>query len=263
VVLVGAEKKKLLVTDIGILTSDFLDKNFKHIIDSGFTSNMELNLDDVVNGDKQWLQVMRDFYGPFKISLDNMHQQDAATLKNDRKRLLGKDGDDNNVYAYVGKFGPVVEWEKGGKSTFRSLTENLQVDSVTLEEVLNMEVFPKLLGDHHSKDVMLCKGRYGYYITYDGKNYKLLENMDKNMTLEDAIQCINSSENGTGKKILKKLGNYSIGNGQYGYYILFESKFYSLSQSVTIEKLTEENCKEIVAQGKKEKGNYTKRRCAK
>lgn len=254
--LMGAEKKKLLITDIGILTSDFLDKNFKNIIDYNFTSNMELNLDDVVNGDKEWLNVMKDFYGTFKISLDAMSTQNTATVKNDRKRLLGRDADGNSINVYVGKFGPVIEYEKEGKSKFVALNENLSVETVTLEQVLNMDVFPKLLGDHNNKDIVLCKGRYGLYITYDGKNYKLLENMDKNMTLEEGVQCINNT--GT-SKILRKIGNYSIGNGQYGYYILFESKFYSLQEGVDIQKLTEEQCKEIISEGKKSKGTFKKK----
>jgi len=257
IVLMGAEKKKLLVTDIGILTSEFLDNHFKNIIDYNFTSNMELNLDDVVNGDKQWLQVMKDFYNTFKVSLDTINKQDPHTVKNDRKRFLGNDEEGNNVNVYLGKFGPVLEFEKDGKSRFIGLSESLSVETVTLEEALNMEVFPRLLGNHLEKEVMLCKGRYGLYIAYHGKNYKLLENMDKNITLEEGIKCINNT---CGTKIIKKIGNYSIGNGQYGHYILFESKFYSLQKDIDIEKLNEDMCNEIVLQGKKDiKKKYQKK----
>jgi topoisomerase IA-like protein len=96
---------------------------------------------------------------------------------------------------------------------------------------------------------MLCEGKYGFYISFNGINHKLLEGMtEKTITIEDAVQCITNEKQ---SKILKKIGKYSILNGKFGLCILCDSKFYSLPNGIDINALCEETCKEIVSQNKK------------
>jgi len=120
-----------------------------------------------------------------------------------------------------------------------------------------MTKFPKKLGIYNGNDIFVKNGPYGYYLSHNEKNYKLLEGYDENLCLEDGIKCINnnsSSENGegTGKStLIKVIDNYTIKNGPYGYYIQYNKKFFNIPKEYIIEKLTKEECDAIIKIPKK------------
>ena len=104
---------------------------------------------------------------------------------------------------------------------------------------------------YKNKDVLIKNGIYGYYISYDGKNHKFLESMDENMGLEDAVKCIEGNGLGSNSSPDKKIGNYLIKNGQYGFYIIHDKKFYGIPKDYDIDTLTKEMCDIIIKLPKK------------
>lgn len=268
----GAEKKKIVTTELGIMTIDFLEKNFGNIMDYNFTSKLESQLDDIVNSMQDWNGVVSEFYENFNPAIQKLNDKALITqAKNDNRNHLGLDpASGAPVCAYIGKYGPVVQIGEGKTSKFIKIEEPYTWNTVTLNDLPNLTKFPKLLGKSEEHDIYLKKGKFGLYLTCNEKNYKLLSNHDENMSYEDALECINPTkkeEDGTEKKdatsankLIKTIGKYSIRNGPYGPYILYDKKFYSIPDTTVPEDLTEEMCKVIIKLAKeKPKKPYKKK----
>ena len=238
---IGAEKKKLLPTQLGIQTSNFLQESFTTLLDTNFTASLEEKLDHIANGTAIWNNVVGDFYHDF-IPL-------VGKLNKVEKRFLGNDEEGKCVYAYVAKYGPVFQIGDGKNAKYVKIIPPLTIDNVTLKDLKNenSETYSKNLGKHENNDIILKKGIYGFYLTHNNINYKIIEPFDKDLVLENAIECINTHKNSN----IKKIDNYLIKNGQYGPYILFNKKFFSIPKEYNIDLLTKENCDEIIKLPKK------------
>jgi len=244
----GGEKKKLIPTDLGLHTNEFLEKNFINILDSNFTAGMEENLDNIVNGGILWTDVIGNFYNEFEPNVVKLKGE--VVNKNDNKRYLGKDSNDKHVYVYIAKYGPVFQVGEGNKKDIKyiPLSEGQSVSTVTIEDFNMMVLYPKILGKHKDIDILLKKGQYGFYLVYNSNNYKLLEDYDEEIDLEGAIKCIESSgKSGT----IRKIDDYIIKEGQYGPYIQYDKKFYSIPKEYDLEKITKKECSEIIKIPKK------------
>ena len=241
-IIFGAEKKKLVPTDLGNSVTEFLETHFSHILEPTFTSNLEQDLDEIANGKIEWLKTVKSFYNIFIVNVSKLNSN--AVINNENKRVIGINNDGINVYSYIGKYGPVIQI--GDKDVkYIKLDAKYSVDSVTIKDYEEITKFPKNLGKHKNIDVLIKKGMYGFYISYDNKNYKLLENMDEHVLLDDAIKCLENND--------IKIDKYIIKNGQYGYYILYNKKFYSIPKDYDIQKLTKDACDIIVKLPKKVK----------
>jgi len=245
---IGAEKKKLVPTDLGISTIQFLEKNFNDILDSNFTSSLEEKLDNIVNNNIEWESVVSEFYNGFIPNVEKLNDKTLITQNNiDKKRFLGNNEDGKPVYAYIAKYGPVIQIGEGNDIKYVKIEGDYSVNSVKLEDLENMCKYPKKLGYYEEKEILVKKGMYGLYITYDGKNVKILEGFDENISLEDGIKCIlensKKSENNT---LIKKVDDYLIKNGEYGPYIHYQKKFYKISDKYVPNDLTKENILEII-----------------
>ena len=249
----GGEKKKLVPTDLGISTNDFLEKNFSDILDSNFTSNLEEQLDSIANSNIIWNNVVKDFYDGFIINVNNLDKKELISKnKDDKKRFLGNDDNGQPLYAYIAKYGPVIQIGEGKNVKYLKIDLGYSVNTITLEDYKNLIKYPKNLGKYENIDVFLKNGMYGFYISYNEKNYKLLDDYDCNLTLEDSIHCINNDNNNNNnnkKSII--IDKFTIKEGPYGYYILFNKKFYSIPKEYDIDKLTKEQCEEIIKIPKK------------
>jgi DNA topoisomerase-1 len=245
----GAEKKKLVPTDLGMNTTQFLESNFGDILDINFTSNLEEKLDDIANSTVIWNDVIRDFYDIFIPSVEKLNDKKLILQNNnDKKRFIGNNDEGLPVYTYIGKYGPLLQIGNDGNIKYIKLDSKYSISSVTIDDYNEITKYPKKMGTYENKDIIIKNGMYGYYISYDDKNYKLLENMDENLSLEDAIKCI---ENTIKTNPVIKVDKYTIKNGPYGYYIQYEKKFYNIPKEYDIEKLTKENCDIIVKLPKK------------
>lgn len=274
---IGSEKNKLVPTEVGKRTNGYLNENFDMIVNEEFTSDMENKLDQIANGESVWNQVINDYYNTFHPNVEKLKSSGPSLTKNqNEKRCIGQD-DGKNVYVYNAKYGPVFQIgeDKSKDKKYIKLGEGQNIETVSMEEYLiqkDNENYPRVLGQHNGKDVLLKKGKFGFYICYNDINYKLKEGMDENLTFEQAQQCmyIQSSVsipeidnadnnlpvqnlNGGLEMLPRKLGKYIIKNGPYGPYVQLDKVFASIPQTKNPSELTEEECKELIENKKKVK----------
>jgi DNA topoisomerase-1 len=257
----GVEKGKLLPTDIGTVVNDFLDENFPKIMDYNFTANVEKEFDDIAEGKEEWTDAMRSFYKDFHPMVEK-----ATSKKGEHKvgeRVLGKDPKTGKpVSVKIGRFGPMAQIgsaDDSVKPRFAQLKKNMSIETVSLEEVLDLFKLPRTLGEHEGKDVTVGTGKFGPYIHY-GKTYvsvpKTIDPLE--ITLEEAIDLLKDKEDSDAKKHLKKFEEepeLEIMNGRYGPYIAYNGVNYKIPKSVKDPTtLTLAVCKEIVAKEEQRKG---------
>jgi DNA topoisomerase-1 len=257
----GVEKGKLLPTDIGTVVNDFLNDNFPKIMDYNFTANVEKEFDDIAEGKERWTDAMRSFYDEFHPMVEK-----ATTLKGEHKvgeRVLGKDPKTGKpVSVKIGRFGPMAQIgsaEDSVKPRFAQLKKNMSIETVTLEEVLELFKLPRTLGEYEGKVITVGTGKFGPYIHYDKSYASVPKTLDPlEITLEDALELLKDKENNDAKKHLKKFEeepNMEIMNGRYGPYIAYNGVNYRLPKTLKDPMaLTLEACKEIVAKEEQRKG---------
>jgi DNA topoisomerase-1 len=259
---IGAEKKKLIPTDIGKVTLGFLEKNFENIVNYQFTSNMELKLDEVASGGLGWVVAVGEFYSSFHPQVEVLRKTSSMKGETSGKRLVGNNSEDIPVYAYLAKYGPVLQigddTDKGKR--YVKLDEIYSINTVSMKDVEKITQFPKTLGQHNGLDIIVKNGMYGFYMTYGDKNYKIPEGHNEYLSLEDAVEIIGGGvkigDEGGGEAnvvntSIKSIGKYQIRNGKFGPYILYDKKFFSIGKEYNPAELTEEDCKKIVSVKKK------------
>ncbi len=264
---IGEEKKKLLPTSMGKVTCEFLEKHFANIMNYTFTSQMETKLDEIAQNKHIWHTVVEEYYNSFHPTvsqlLDKSNSETAKKMKNDRKRCLGKDGNNRNVYVYVAKYGPVFqigEDEEKDKKYVKMDSNTYSLDTVTIEDYLLLCKYPKLLGRYTSengeKDVFLKKGPYGFYVSYDGKNYNLPSG--ENTTIDEFVFMMNnkqstpenSAETPIQSTLIKEFGKYMVKNGKYGPYVQYEKTIAKIPKDIVVGDITKDVCKELIEKAK-------------
>ncbi len=250
----GAEKNKLFPTDIGIVVNNFLMQYFTEIMDYNFTARVEREFDEVAEGRKQWKSVIDDFYWPF-------HKQIEDTLKTSEKqkgqRLLGKDPKSGrNVYARIGRFGSMIQIgdaEEEEKPLFASLRKDQSLDSISLEEALELFKLPRKAGEYEGLEVVVAVGRYGPYIRHNGQFYSIPSDEDPlTISAEKAIGIIEEKREELRRRIIKEFieePGIRIMKGQYGPYISAGKKNYKLPKDKEPEDFTLEEVKKIIEAG--------------
>ncbi len=257
---IGSEKKKIIPTAIGRSSCKFLNENFDELMDYKFTSNLEEKLDEIVNDKIIWNNLLKEFYEKFKPSVDklNVITDEDKSKREDNRRYLGIDKNNKKVYAYVGKYGPVLQFVDSenpeAKSVFQKL-EDHDVDEVKLEDLDKIKKYPMRLGEFKGEDVLLKKGKYGLYIEYDKSNYKILEEFGDEVGIDEAIRCINKKKS----DYLYDFDDYKVKNGPYGPYIIYKNKFYKIMKTYDIDNLTKNICKDIVVEQAEYKKNNSKK----
>ncbi|MBQ2033194.1 MAG: DNA topoisomerase I, partial [Alistipes sp.] len=192
----GKEKNRLAPTDIGMVVNDYLESQFEQIMDYNFTANVEKEFDRIAEGDITWNDMITDFYSPFHDLVENAIT--TQTDKNNQIRVLGIDPESGKaVKARIGRYGPMVEIEaeEGGKSRYASLKKGQLIESITLEEALELFALPRNLGKYEGQDLMVGIGRFGAYVRY-GNTFASLTKSDDPYTLqyERAVELIEQSK---------------------------------------------------------------------
>lgn len=189
--LIGAEKKKIVPTDIGIVVNEFMEKYFNSLIDIDYTNNLETKLDLIATNKLDSRQVLKELYGSLEQNLNEIQKQDTK-FKDNYKRDLGfYPKTKNMVSCYIGKYGPVLCLMKEGGNKYVSIKDERRLKTITLEEAIELLKFPKVIGKVKGKEVKLCKGRYGPYINFNKKNIKFPKELDINkVKLEDVRELL-------------------------------------------------------------------------
>ena len=248
---IGTEKGKLMPTDIGVLVNKFLLQYFESIIDYNFTANVEKEFDQIEEGQREWNTMIRDFYKGF-------HNQVISTTENSGKfsgeKLLGTDpATGKNVYVKVGRFGPVAQigdTESEEKPRFAGLKKDMSIDSVTLEEVLKLFDFPRILGEFEGKEIVVAVGRFGPYIRHDNKFYSLAKTDNPALVEYDrAVEIINEKRQKDLDNIIRTYDqdpDLQVLNGRFGPYIAYKKSNYKIPKGTEPSTLTYEQCMAIV-----------------
>ena len=236
--LVGSDKGKLLPTDIGIVVNDFLMDNFKEIMDYNFTAKVEQDFDKIAEGKEKWTSMMKGFYKSFEPVVDktlNARQEHKAG-----ERELGKDPKSGRpVFAKIGRFGPVVQIgsaEDSVKPQFAQLPSELSMETLTLEEALELFKLPRTVGTLEGADVIIGTGRFGPYILHKKKYTSLPKTVDPMaITLDEAVAFINEKRQQEEKRHLKTFeedAKLEVIDGRYGPYLAYDGKNYRLPRNV-------------------------------
>lgn len=222
----GAEKSKLFPTDIGILVNDFLVEHFKDIVDFNFTAIVEKEFDEIANGLKEWTAMLHNFYGPFHTEVTNtIENADRASSE----RLLGKDPQTGKqISVRIGRFGPLVQIGSSDdeeKPQFASLRAGQMIETITLEEALELFKLPKKVGSYEDKDMSVAIGRFGPYIRHNNDFYSLPKGLDPmDVNEEQAIEIIELKRKKDIEKIIKTFDenpDARIEQGRWGPFIRF------------------------------------------
>ena len=247
----GAEKGKLLPTDIGVLVNKFLIQYFESIIDYNFTANVEKEFDKIAEGKRKWNAMIKEFYKDF-------HQQVVSTTEHSGKfsgeKMLGIDpATGKKVYVKVGRFGPVAQigdTESEEKPRFAGLKKDMSIESVTLEEVLKLFDFPRILGEFEGKEITVAVGRFGPYIRHDNKFYSLAKTDNPALVEYDrAVEIINEKRQKDLDNIIRTFDqdpDLRVLNGRFGPYIAYKKSNYKIPKGTEPSTLTYEQCMAIV-----------------
>lgn len=244
----GAEKSKLFPTDIGAVVNDFLVQHFKGIVDFNFTASVEKEFDEIAHGLKEWTEMIRSFYNPFHIEVENTLQHaDRAS----GERLLGVDpASGKNVYTKVGKFGPLVqigEVDSEEKPQYASLLKAQSVSSITLEEALELFKLPLKLADYEGKEVIIGVGRFGPYVKWGEAFISLPKNEDPlSVTQERAIEIIKEKIAIDAPVAEYKGHPVTKGKGRFGPFIKWNDLFINIPARYNFDNLSQAEIEELV-----------------
>ncbi len=259
----GFEKNKLFPTDLGIVVTKFLTEYFNDILDYNFTASLEKKFDDVAQGQIQWNKIIKDFYHPFH---DKVEETTEKSEKFSGERLLGKDPKTGrNVYAKIGRYGPMVQIgdaEEEEKPSFASILKNQSLETITFDDALDLFKLPRDLGTYEGKNVVASVGRFGPYIRFDDKFTSIPKSDDPlTITLERAIEIIEEKRQADKKKIIKTFDNdpdAKILRGRWGPYLSYKGKNYRIPKNVDPETLTYKDSLELTKQATSDKKPRTK-----
>ena len=250
----GNEKGKLLPTDIGIVVNDFLMENFPGIMDYNFTANVEQKFDDIAEGKTEWNKWMKTFDKDFEPEVSKV--MNARSEHKAGERELGTDPKTGKpVFVKIGRFGPVAQIgsaEDKDKPLFAQLPSNLSIETITLEEALELFKLPRELGEFEGTRVSVGTGRFGPYVQHNRKYVSIPKGEDPmTITLDRAIELIQEKRETEQKRHLKSFAEdekLELLNGKYGPYIAYDGKNYRLPKNKmeNVEALTYEECMTII-----------------
>jgi DNA topoisomerase-1 len=252
----GKEKSKLFPQDIGMIVNDFLIENFSEIVDYNFTAEVEEQFDEIALGNLKWTGMIEKFYSPFHKTVTNTLE------KKERKtgvRSLGNHPETGEpVTVRMGRFGPVAQIGDSGneeKPRYASLSKNQLLETITLDDALNLFRLPRSLGEYDGADMIVGIGKFGPYVRFKSKFYSLKKGVDDpyTVTFDRAVEIIVEKNENDIKKVLKDFGDIKLLNGKYGPYLVKDKQNYRLPKGTDAEKLTKEDCSKIIENSEKTK----------
>ena len=247
----GAEKSKLLPTDTGIVVNDFLTEYFPEIMDYNFTATVEKEFDEIAEGDKQWTSVLDTFYRQFHPSVENAIATKSAHRAGER--ILGTDpASGRQVSVKIGRFGPMVQIgtaEDADKPRFAQLRKDMSMETITLDEALELFKLPRTLGKYEGQTVTAGAGRFGPYI-HIGSTYVSLKGQDPlTVTLDEAIELLKEKQASEARRHIKKFEEepeLEIMNGRYGPYIAYKGSNYKIPKDIEPADLSLQSCLQLI-----------------
>lgn len=252
----GTEKSKLFPTDIGMVVTDFLMEYFDQIMDYNFTAKVELEFDEIAEGKRVWNEMIDDFYQPFHSKIDN-------ALKNSEKtkgeRMLGDDPvSGKQVSVKIGRYGPIAQLGEtipgndDVKPQFASLRPGQHIETISMDEALELFKMPRELGEYENKKIAIGIGRFGPYVRHNNQFVSLAKTDDPyTLDIERAIELIEAKrekDKNAVIRVFEENQDMRILNGRWGPYISFNKNNYKIPKSKKAEELTYDECLIITAE---------------
>ena len=247
----GYEKGKLFPTDIGTIVNDFLEQYFQNIMNFNFTASVEKEFDEIAIGNLNWPKMIERFYNPFHTKVDSATQ---TSERSKGEKLLGNEPESGKpVSVKIGRFGPIAQIGEASdeeKPRFASLLKGQSLETITLEEALDLFRLPITIGQFEEEEVVIGVGKYGPYVRHSSKFFSLSKTDDPyTISLERAIEIILAKRSEQENRNIKQFDeepDLLVLNGRYGPYISFKKKNYRIPKSRKPEELTLEECREII-----------------
>ena len=257
--LAGSDKGKLQPTDIGTVVNDFLMKYFPAIMDYNFTAKVEQEFDEIAEGKEEWKEMLKDFYKDFEPTVEKTMNAREEHKAGERK--LGTDPKSGKpVFVKIGRYGPVVQIgtaDDKEKPLFAQLPKEKGMNSITLEEALELFKLPRTVGTYEGSDVVIGAGRFGPYVLHNKKYVSLPKGEDPmTVTLDNAIELINEKRMQEQKSHLRTFGEddkLEVKSGRFGPYLAYDGTNYRLPKAMHAKaaELTYEECMDIINKSKK------------
>ena len=250
----GADKGKLLPTDVGIVVNDFLVDQFPNIVDYNFTARVEEEFDTIAEGKTAWSGAIGDFYQRFHPEVERAtHERPAQRVG---QRILGVQPSTGlQVSVSIGRYGPMAQLgtaEDAEKPRFASLQKGQSLETITLEEALALFDLPKNIGEYEGEEMTVAVGRFGPYVRHAGKFYSLPKDTDPlSCTAEQAIEIIREKRESEEKSLLKSFAedaDLSIRTGRFGPYLKYKTDNYKLPKDVDPTSMSYDDCMKLIAE---------------
>ena len=254
----GSEKGKLLPTDVGTVVNDFLMEYFPAIMDYNFTANVEEEFDSIADGKMDWHKMLKSFYKDFEPTVENTMK--ARSEHKAGERVLGEEPETHKpVMVKIGRYGPLVQIgsaDDKDKPRFAQLPKDKSLETITLEEALELFRLPRTIGKHGGANVTIGAGRFGPYVLYKKKYVSIPKDIDPlSITLEQAVDLLEDSKKAEQKRHLRKFeedAKLEIMNGRYGPYLAYDGKNYRLPKAMhdKVNSMTYDECMAIINKSK-------------
>jgi len=253
------------------VVNDYLMDSFPTIMDYNFTADVEKEFDAIADGKEEWTGMIHQFWNEF----EPMVEQSVNTKTELRvgERVLGVDpASGRTVSVKIGRFGPVVQVgtaDDEEKPRFAQLKKEQSMETITLEEALDLFRLPRTLGDYEGDTVVIGTGRYGNYVLYKKKFVSIPANIDPlAMTMEDAVELINDKKKSEAARHLRTFDedpDLEVMNGRFGIYLAYKGNNYRLSKvnQERSQTLSYEECMAIIKEQDEKSKNTEKRRYTK
>lgn len=246
----GAEKAKLFPTDIGMVVNDFLLQYFPNIMDFNFTARVEEEFDEIAEGNLDWQKMLKEFYTPFHKTVEN-------TIDNSERasgeRILGTDpASGKQVSVRIGRFGPLAQIgessdDEDDKPRFASLRRNQSIETITLEEALDLFKLPLSLGDYNGQEVIVAVGRFGPYIKLGESFISIPKTIDPlDVDMEKAVALIKEKEQADAPIAHYKGQPVTKGKGRFGPFIKYNGMFINVPRAYNFDNLSQKDITELI-----------------
>lgn len=244
----GADKNKLIPTDVGMVVNDFLVNHFEGILDYNFTAKLEQDFDEIAEGEEKWTKVIKEFYDKFHPNVEDVAKNAEREVG---ERVLGKDPKTGKpVSARLGKFGPMVQIgsvEDDEKPKFAGLRPNQTLNSITYEEAMDLFKLPKELGEYEGEKVEANVGRYGPYVRYGKKFASLPKDLDPlDIDFEEAVKIIQAKEKAEEPIYTHKGKGVQKGKGRFGPFLKWDGMFINVNKKYDFDHLSEADIVELI-----------------
>ena len=252
----GAEKAKLFPSDLGLVVTDFLSQHFTNVMDYSFTANIEKEFDEIADGKLVWNKMVADFYSPF-------HTGVAHTLENaDRavgERTLGASENGQPIIARMGRYGPMVQigvQEGEEKPRYAKLKANQSIETITLDEAIELFKLPLVLGEYEGQEIAVNIGRFGPYVKYGEQFISLPKGEDLfSVDLNRAVEVINAKQVEDAPIGFYEEKPITKGKGRFGPFIKWNDMFINIPRAFNFDILTQSDCNELIEKKIEKEGN--------